>query len=383
MREEGRLVRRRKGKQTVLWSLADNGKPQRTKDEDNPSKTGPRCSTGPQKSEENGKRLVAGNSMTCPVENKPVPLSPPIYARAGTGFPQAEKKSGKKEAARVPRNPTVKLNRKTDCPDGNDTEVCPLGKTCHMAGGSVCAARYLKTRGARVLRGSNGLSSKWDKHHLDPTQRVLQARASRDPGAATTEVEARRQTIADAGWDTVERHGGLDAAVDRIDQAEEETPASAGAGWIDDFRLRGSRTWRRMGGHLSDGGWLTQVAHQVAHAFDHPNAPLSEGVVLAVVVQVVPGNPHWKRVGTDSPSALRQSVVRCRRRASPPRTARRGAAQEGEEVEGATPVFWPLVRHERVERWPSLWTPFRPSFSGSLPPQISLAGRPPGAHSRQ
>ena len=31
--------------------------------------------------------------------------------------------------------------------------------------------------------------------------------------------------------------------------------------FFDDFRLRGSRTWRRMGGHLSDGGWLTQVAH--------------------------------------------------------------------------------------------------------------------------
>ncbi len=92
-----------------------------------------------------------------------------------------------------------------------------------------------------------------------------------------------------------------------------------------------------MGGHLSDGGWLTQVAHQVAHAFDHSNAPLSEGEVLAVVVQVVPENPHWKRVSTDSPSPLRQSVVRRRRRASPPRTVRRGATQEGEQVEGATP----------------------------------------------
>ena len=26
---------------------------------------------------------------------------------------------------------------------------------------------------------------------------------------------------------------------------------------IDDFRLRGSRTWRRMGGHLTKGGWRT------------------------------------------------------------------------------------------------------------------------------
>ena len=166
------------------------------------------------------------------------------------------------------------------------------------------------------------------------------------------------------GQDTVERHGGLGVVMEKIVQWEQEDPASNGRDMIDDFRLRGSRTWRRMGGHLSDGGWLTRVAHQVAHAFDHPNAYLPEGEVLAVVVQVVPGNPHWKRVGTDSPSPLRQSVVRHRRRASPPRTARRGAAQEGEEVEGATPVFWPLVRHERVERWPGLWPPFRPSFSG-------------------
>ena len=67
-----------------------------------------------------------------------------------------------------------------------------------------------------------------------------------------------------------------------------------------------------MGGHLSDGGWLTQVAHQVAHAFDHPNAPLSEGGVLAVVVQVVPGKRDWKRVGKDSPNPLWQSAVRRR-----------------------------------------------------------------------
>ena len=43
----------------------------------------------------------------------------------------------------------------------------------------------------------------------------------------------------------------------------------------------------------------------MAHAFDHPNALLSEGEVLAVVVQVVPGNPYWKRVSTNSPSPLR------------------------------------------------------------------------------
>ena len=44
----------------------------------------------------------------------------------------------------------------------------------------------------------------------------------------------------------------------------------------------------------------------MAHALDHLSASLSEGEALAVVVQAVPGNPHWMRVGTDSPSRLRQ-----------------------------------------------------------------------------
>ena len=55
-----------------------------------------------------------------------------------------------------------------------------------------------------------------------------------------------RQAIADADWDTVERHGGLDVVVDKIDQAEEETAAMAGGGMIDDFRLWGSKRCRRI-----------------------------------------------------------------------------------------------------------------------------------------
>ena len=86
----------------------------------------------------------------------------------------------------------------------------------------------------------------WDQQHLDRTQRVVQAWTTRDPAAAKTEAAGLRQAIADADWDTVERHGALDAVVDKIDQAEEETAASAGAGWIDHFRLRGSSSWRQM-----------------------------------------------------------------------------------------------------------------------------------------
>ncbi len=92
--------------------------------------------------------------------------------------------------------------------------------------------------------------------------------------------------------------------MEKIVQREQESPASNGRDMIDDFRLRGSRTWRRMGGHLTKGGWLTEVAHQVAHALDRPNAPLSEGEALAAVVQAVPGNPHWTRVGTDFPNPM-------------------------------------------------------------------------------
>ena len=50
-----------------------------------------------------------------------------------------------------------------------------------------------------------------------------------------------------------------------------------GRGMIDDFRLWGSRPCRRKGGPSTQGEWLTSVAHQVAHAFDHHNASLSEG----------------------------------------------------------------------------------------------------------
>ena len=86
----------------------------------------------------------------------------------------------------------------------------------------------------------------WGQQHLDRTQRVFQAWTTRDPAAAKTEAAGLRQAIADADWDTVERHGGLDAAVDKIDQAEEETAAPAGAGWINHFRLWGSSSWRQM-----------------------------------------------------------------------------------------------------------------------------------------
>lgn len=80
---------------------------------------------------------------------------------------------------------------------------------------------------------------------LNRTQGVLQAWITRDPAAAKAEAADLRQALADANWGTIVRHGGFDAVVDKIDHAAEETAASAGASWADNFRLRGSWTWRR------------------------------------------------------------------------------------------------------------------------------------------
>ena len=119
-----------------------------------------------------------------------------------------------------------------------------------------------------------------------------------------------QQGIADTDRDTVECYGELKIVVEKVIQWEQENPASNGCEMIDDFRLRGSRKWRRMGDYLIKRGWRTQVAHEVAGPLNNPNAPLSEGKPFPAVVQVVPGNPHWKRVGTDSPSPPGQSAVR-------------------------------------------------------------------------
>ena len=68
---------------------------------------------------------------------------------------------------------------------------------------------------------------------------------------------------------------------------------------------------------------------------------LSEGEALAAVVQALPGNPH----GTGVSHVLNNEGNRgCARRGSFSPGGDR-AAREGEKVEGATPFFWPLVRH--------------------------------------
>ena len=105
MREEGRLLRRRKGKQTVLWSLAGGATPGRRRSEKGTPETASRLVTASQKTENNGKRLIAGNSTAYPVENQPLPNSPPQCARAGSGLPAGTEKERSKGSGKPPPKP--------------------------------------------------------------------------------------------------------------------------------------------------------------------------------------------------------------------------------------------------------------------------------------
>jgi len=113
------------------------------------------------------------------------------------------------------------------------------------------------------------------------------------------------------------------------------------------------------------------VTHQVAHAFDHHNASLSEGRALAAVVGALSGKPYGMRVGTDSPRQLRHPWQG---------GARRGPAShatprlEGEEVEGATPWFLALVRHRAGEMVHAKVHHF-PPVSGVAPSAVIPGGK--------
>ena len=83
MGEEGRLIRRRKSKKKVLWSLAEDGNRKRTKSVEKPPKTGSH--------------------------------SPPLIRALGNRFVFHRHKKERRLPSLSPRrNPTVKLNQKTD-----------------------------------------------------------------------------------------------------------------------------------------------------------------------------------------------------------------------------------------------------------------------------
>ena len=109
MMEENQLRRRRKGKQKVLWSLAGRAVRERINSEKEACKTGPLIPTGPQTEEKKGTGLNPADATAYPVENKPVPLSPPLYARGGTGLgtglPAGVEKERKEKSGKDPPKP--------------------------------------------------------------------------------------------------------------------------------------------------------------------------------------------------------------------------------------------------------------------------------------
>ena len=152
---------------------------------------------------------------------------------------------------------------------------------------------------------------------------------------AKTEAAAFRQAIADTDWDTVERHGGLNAALKKMNELARESPVSNDRGMIDCCRLRGSRRCRRKGGPFTQEGgspkWLTHLTTTTLHSQRAFPRCCGRGLAWKALLEAVshrfPASAETKR----SEAAPRVSLDR---------TARRGAAPEGKEVEGATPVFW-------------------------------------------
>ena len=102
------------------------------------------------------------------------------------------------------------------------------------------------------------------------------------PGSEKVQL-ARQSSQIQGGQDTIERQGGLDGALRKISQPEQETPAFDGRRMIDDFRLWGPLGVKDVASYGWNGYSLTMFT-QPFHVFDSPNAFLSEGGALAVVV---------------------------------------------------------------------------------------------------
>ena len=95
----------------------------------------------------------------------------------------------------------------------------------------------------------------WEQQLLDRAARVLHSWIAGDMTEADREHLALRQAISSADWETVERWGGLDAALKKIIQLKRETPALKGRGMIANFHLWGSRRCRRTNAPPKDPRW--------------------------------------------------------------------------------------------------------------------------------
>ena len=101
----------------------------------------------------------------------------------------------------------------------------------------------------------------WEQELLDRAERVMRSWVGGELTEAARELLHLRWAVSSADWETVERYGGLNAALKKINQLKQAAPEPQGLGMIDDFRLWGSRRCRRTHAPLKTGEWLTQVAH--------------------------------------------------------------------------------------------------------------------------
>ena len=110
----------------------------------------------------------------------------------------------------------------------------------------LCGSYYIAYT-SRGIRFVNKFAVAWEKHLLDRSEGVFQTWRGRGISDAEQEAIMLRQTIADADWDTVKRHGGIEAAIKKVLQVEDQSASNNDPGSIDDCRLRGSSRCRRMG----------------------------------------------------------------------------------------------------------------------------------------
>ena len=129
---------------------------------------------------------------------------------------------------------------------------------------------------------------------------------------------------------------------------------------IDDSRLWGSRRCRRMGEYSTE----TKLFTWMVHTLDNHNASLSEGVP--------PRRCGWglsRNASSDAgqhgfPASDATKRSEAAPRASPPSPGAAARRTVGVLVVGATPLFWPLMRHGAGAGYSCLYSSFSPASGG-------------------
>ena len=91
------------------------------------------------------------------------------------------------------------------------------------------------------------VAAAWEQRHLDRAERVFASWRGRAGSEDDQDMAILRQALSLADWETVDRYGGFDEAVDTLIEWEKQYPVANGGGMIDDFHLWESRRCLRIG----------------------------------------------------------------------------------------------------------------------------------------